>query len=59
MVGNWVRVDTGGLWRITAIGALAGDCQFMGLSPPFTTGTTPAWRLGGSVSGRLILQPVR
>jgi hypothetical protein len=58
-VGNWVRVDRGGLWRITGIAALAGDCQFMALSPPVTTGTTPAWRIGGSVSGSLILQPVR
>jgi hypothetical protein len=59
MVGNWVRVDTGGLWRITAIAALPNDCQFMALSPPFTTATLPDWRLGGSVSGSLILQPVR
>ena len=57
-VGNWVRVDRGGLWRITAIAALAGDCQFMGLSPPVTIGR-PAPLSGGSVSGSLILQPVK
>ena len=58
-VGNWVRVDTGGLWKITAIAALPNDCQSMALSPPVTTATLPAWRLGGSVSGSLVLQPVR
>jgi hypothetical protein len=58
-VGNWVRLDRGGVWKITGIAALAGDCQFMALDPPFTIGTIPAWRLGGSVSGSLILQPVR
>jgi hypothetical protein len=57
--GNWVRVDTGGLWRITAIAALPNACQFMALSPPTTTSPLPAWRLGGSVSGSLILQPVK
>ena len=61
VVGNWVRVDTGGLWRITAIAALPNDCQFMGMTPLFKPGTRPlpAWRAGGSVSGSLVLQPVR
>jgi hypothetical protein len=59
VVGNWVRADTGGLWRITAIAALPNDCQFMAISPPATTGTLPTWLLGGSVSGSLVLQPVR
>jgi hypothetical protein len=59
VVGNWVRVDTGGLWRITAIAALPNDCQIMNMSRPFTTRTLPAWQLSGSVSGSLILQPVR
>jgi len=56
-VGNWVRVDRGGLWKVTAIAALAGDCQFMALSPPVTIGH-PAPLAGGSVAGRLILRPV-
>jgi len=58
VVGDWVRVDTGGLWRITAIAALPIDCQSMVLSPPVTIRPLPAWRLGGSVSGSLILKPV-
>ena len=58
-VGDWVRVDTGGIWKITAIAALPNDCQFMGLSPLAVRGDLPAWRMGGSVSGSLVLQPVR
>jgi hypothetical protein len=58
-VGNWIRLNAHGqAWRVTAIAALAGDCKFMGLSPPVASGI-PAWRLGGSVGGRLILGPVR
>lgn len=53
-VGNWVRVDTGGLWRITAIGALPNDCQFMTF-----VGGIGRRLVGGSVSGSLTLQPVR
>jgi hypothetical protein len=56
-VGNWVRVDAGGLWKITAIGALPNDCQFMSFSPPLAS-SAPAWRMGGSVAGRLVLQRI-
>ena len=56
-VGSWVRVDTGGIWKITAIAALPNDCQFMGFSLLVTSGAA-GWRLGGSVAGRLVLQRV-
>jgi hypothetical protein len=50
-VGDRVRLDTGGSWRVTAIAALPIDCEFMGMN-----GLRAA---GGTVAGRLILQPVR
>jgi hypothetical protein len=54
-VGNWIRVSLHGqAWRVAGIAALAGDCRFMGLEPVFGTSRPP----GGSVGGRLILQPV-
>lgn len=57
-VGDRVRVDTGGLWQVTAIAALPIDCHFMTVSPPVTIGRGPAPLAGGSVAGRLVLQPV-
>jgi hypothetical protein len=54
-VGNWVRVRWHGqAWRVTAIAATPGDCKFMALG-----GLGGRSRpIGGSVAGRLILQPV-
>jgi hypothetical protein len=55
-VGNWVRVRWHGQpWRVTAIAAMPGDCKFMALDGGIG-GSRP---IGGSVAGRLILQPVR
>ena len=53
-VGNWVRVDGGGIWKVAAIAALPGHCKFFGITGVLGS-RTPR---GGSLAGRLVLQPI-
>ena len=45
-VGDWVHVDTGGVWTVTGIAAMPGDCD------PFAEPL-------GTVVGRLVLGPIK
>ena len=53
-VGNWVRAD-GRLWRVSGIAALPGDCKFFAITGVPYGSSDPH---GGSLAGRLVLQPV-
>jgi hypothetical protein len=53
-VGNWVRVIGGGVWKVAAIAASPHQCEFFAVGG-LAGSTRPP---GGSLAGRLVLQPV-
>ena len=53
-VGNWVRVIGGGVWKVAAIAALPHQCEFFAVGSLGGSTRPP----GGSLAGRLVLQPV-
>jgi hypothetical protein len=54
-VGDRIHLSANGpLWQVTAIGTLPGDCQPFTVIPPVGSHLT-----GGSLAGKLVLQPLR